>query len=256
MAHPSRKAKTPTGIDFLSGHRLEAKPLPDHKEIYGSEAQKYQALVSREDYQGNLLPAILRIDRLHGKGVLELGAGTGRITSQVAPIAHRLIACDISHHMLKLGREALMDLGLDNWSLSLESHTALPFIKDCADVIIAGWSFCYAATDAGENWQAGLERALSETARVIRPGGTLILIESLGTGFESPHRPEVLKNYLGYLDDHGFESSWIRTDYLFKDFSEAKMLTSFFFGDDPLPMWAVENGVIVPECTGLWWKRY
>lgn len=249
-----RKAKTPTGIDFLSGHRPGSQTLSDHKQIYGSEAQKYQALVSREDYQGNLLPEILRIDTLQEKHVVELGAGTGRITCQVAPFVNRLIACDISHHMLTLAKDNLNFLGLDNWSLSLESHTALPFKNDCADVIIAGWSFCYAAIDAGENWQAGLEVALSEAARVLQPGGTLILIESLGTGYEAPHRPERLKNYLGYLDDHGFESSWIRTDYKFKDFSEAKMLTEFFFGENPLPMWAGENAVIVPECTGMWWK--
>jgi hypothetical protein len=84
----------------------------------------------------------------------------------------------------------------------------------------------------------------------------LILIESLGTGFESPHRPEVLRNYLDYLDKDGFASKWIRTDYLFKDLTEARALTSFFFVEDPMPMWEGENGVIVPECTGLWWKDY
>lgn len=228
--------------------------MPNHNDIYGNEAQKYRALVSREDYQYNLLPEILAIDPLRGKDVLELGAGTGRITCQVTPFARRLVASDVSHHMLRIGKNCLVSLGLSNWFLSLESHIALPFMNDCADVIVAGWSFCYAAIDAGENWQVGLEKALSETARVLRPGGKLILIESLGTGFESPHRPEVLKKYLGYLDKDGFNSTWIRTDYLFKDLEEARELTSFFFGEDPLPMWERENGVIVPECTGLWWK--
>lgn len=228
--------------------------MADHKDIYGNEAQKYQALVRREDYQGNLLPAILTIDPLRGKEIIELGAGTGRITCKIAPFARRLVASDISHHMLILGKMHLTRLGLNNWFLSLESHTALPFMDDCADLIIAGWSFCYAAIDAGENWQGGLERALSEAARVLRPGGKLILIESLGTGFEFPNRPEVLKNYLDYLDKEGFTSTWFRTDYLFKDLEEARALTSFFFGEDPLLMWEEKNGVIVPECTGLWWK--
>jgi ubiquinone/menaquinone biosynthesis C-methylase UbiE len=230
--------------------------LADHKDIYGSEAQKYQALVSREDYQGNLLPSILAIDPLHGKDVLELGAGTGRITCQVAPLVQKITASDVSHHMLRIGKICLTALGFNNWFLSLESHTALPFMSDSADVIIAGWSFCYAAIDAGENWQSGLEKALSEAGRVLRPGGKLILIESLGTGFESPHRPEVLRDYLDYLDKDGFASKRIRTDYRFKDFEEACDLTSFFFGDNPLSMWEGENGVIVPECTGLWWKDH
>lgn len=228
--------------------------MADHKAIYKNEAQRYQDLVSREDYKDNFLPAIFAVDPLEGKDVLELGAGTGRITCQIVPYVKRLTACDISYRMLHYGKKVLAGLGSRNWQLSLASHIALPFADRTADVIIAGWSFCYAASDAGENWKSGLEKALSEAARILRPGGVLILIESLGTGFETPHRPEVLENYLAYLDSHGFESSWIRTDYLFKDQVEAEALTGFFFGEIPMPMWEAEGGVIVPECTGLWWK--
>jgi ubiquinone/menaquinone biosynthesis C-methylase UbiE len=229
--------------------------LPNHKDIYNIKAQTYQALVSREDYQGNLLPAILAIDPLQGKEIVELGAGTGRITCQIAPLARRLVASDISFHMLRLAKARLSGLGC-NFLSCMESHTALPFKDNCADLVIAGWSFCYAAIDAGENWQRDLGQALWEVERILRPHGKLILIESLGTGFESPHRLEVLRNYLDYLDKDGFASKWIRTDYLFKDLAEARALTSFFFGEDPMPMWEGENGVIVPECTGLWWKDY
>jgi len=230
--------------------------LPNHKDIYLSEAQRYHALVSREDYQNKLLPGILSITPLHGKDVLELGAGTGRISCQIAPLAKRLIITDVSHHMLRFGKQHLERLNLDNWVMSLESHTDLPFINNIVDVVVAGWSFCYAAIDAGVNWESALERALSEITRVIRPGGIVLLIESLGTGFESPHRPDILMDYLAYLEKHGFESTWIRTDYQFKGRAEAKELTGFFFGESAMPMWEAETGVIVPECTGLWWKKF
>jgi ubiquinone/menaquinone biosynthesis C-methylase UbiE len=228
--------------------------MPELKEIYRSYADRYQALVGREDYQGNLLPAILSIDPLAGKDVIELGAGTARVSCLITPIVRSLVAADISHHMLSVGKQHLAGLPLSNWHLSLESHRALPFAAHSVDVILSGWSFCYAALDAGEGWQPALEQALSETARVLRPGGLLILIESLGTGFETPNRPDVLVNYLAFLDAHGFESTWVRTDYCFIDKAEAKDLTGFFFGDAPMPMWESELGVIVPECTGLWWK--
>jgi ubiquinone/menaquinone biosynthesis C-methylase UbiE len=230
--------------------------MPDLKEIYGGFASRYQALVAREDYQENLLPAILAVDALKDREVLELGAGTGRVSCLVVPQVRSLVAADISHHMLSVGKAHLSALGLDNWSLSLESHAALPFKSNSVDVILSGWSFCYAALDADEAWTPALEKALLEAQRVLRPGGLLLLIESLGTGYESPRAPDVLRDYLAYLESHGFESTWVRTDYLFRDMAEAKDLTQFFFGDDPMPMWETPEGVIVPECTGLWWQRF
>ena len=229
--------------------------MPELKQIYQTEAEQYQALVGREDYENHLLPAILEIDPLDDKDVLELGAGTGRVSCLIAPKARSLVASDISHHMLTLGKQRLNTTGSNNLSFSLESHWALPFKNHSADIIIAGWSFCYAALDAGEAWQSALEKGLKEVWRVLRPGGKLILIDSLGTGFETPHTPEVLVEYVNYLNSHGFESNWVRTDYRFTDLEEANMLTSFFFGDAPMPMWETPQGVIVPECTGLWWKN-
>lgn len=230
--------------------------MPELKQIYQSFADRYQALVGREDYMENLLPAIRAVDPLDGKDVIELGAGTARVSRLIAPFVRTLVAADISHHMLILGKRRLSELGLDNWHLSLESHINLPFASNSADVIISGWSFCYAALDAEAQWVSSLELALAEVERVLRPGGEVILIESLGTGFTTPNRPNVLADYLAYLDSHGFESSWTRTDYCFIDQFEAKDLTTFFFGDAPMPMWVTDAGVIVPECTGLWWKHF
>ena len=143
-----------------------------------------------------------------------------------------------------------------NPSFALATHHALPFGNKAADLVISGWSFCYAAIGSGDGWQSALEKALAEVQRVLRPGRVLILIESLGTGHESPNTPSVLVDYLNFLDKHGFDSTWIRTDYCFKDHDEALDLTQFFFGEDPMPMWETREGVIVPECTGLWWKKF
>ena len=257
MGHSSLRVWTLQDTGFPSVHNCESgRILADLKKIYRSFAERYHALIAREDYESHLLPAILAIDPLVGKDVIELGAGTGRVTSLIAPITQRLVISDISHHMLSFGQKHLSRMGLKNLSFSLESHLNLPFANHTADVIIAGWSFCYAALDAEAGWQPALEIALKEVERILRPGGKLILIESLGTGYEKPHTPEVLVDYLDYLNSNGFDSTWIRTDYCFKDKAEAKDLTAFFFGDAPMPMWETEKGMIVPECTGLWWKAY
>ncbi len=81
--------------------------MPDLKLIYQSEAERYQALVGREDYQRNLLPAILSADNLEGKDVIELGAGTGRVSCLILPHVKNLVISDISYHMLVYGRDRL-----------------------------------------------------------------------------------------------------------------------------------------------------
>ena len=43
----------------------------DHEEIYRSEAERYDLLVSREDYQGHILPALREIRDLAGLEVAE-----------------------------------------------------------------------------------------------------------------------------------------------------------------------------------------
>jgi len=219
-------------------------------------AQTYHDMVDREDYEGNLLPAIQSIFPLMDKTVLELGAGTGRVSCLLAPHAASLTATDLSHFMLSIGKNNLRKLALSNWQVTLAAHQALPFTDGGFNCAISGWSFHGVILGFPDNWQAALDQALNGVARVLRPGGKVILIESLGTGYEDPNPPDDLADYLDALDVRGFESTWIRTDYWFRDMAEAKKLISFFFGDRPIPMWESDRGVIVPECTGLWWKSF
>ena len=81
----------------------------------------------------------------------------------------------------------------------------------------------------------------------MRPGGKIILIETLGTGYEEPYRKPSLANYLAYLDAHGFQSTCVRTDYCFASLEEERELVTFFF-DDPMSdkIKIEEQGVILP----------
>ena len=45
------------------------------RKIYQTEGDRYEALISREDYQGNILRAIDEIINVDGLDVLDLGAG-------------------------------------------------------------------------------------------------------------------------------------------------------------------------------------
>ena len=193
-----------------------------------SFAQTYHELVCRENYQHNLLGALQAISPMKGLDILELGAGTGRVTRLIAPFAKTLYATDLSYPMLKMAREFLKDLDPPNWHLVMADHQALPLKNESVDLVISGWSFYRVATGSKKNWQTSVNDALSRIAQILRPGGNIILIESLGTGHVQPHPPEDVADYLAYLDCFGFDLSWIRTDYCFQNIEEAKALTSFF----------------------------
>jgi len=226
--------------------------VPDLFEIYRSQAGKYDALVSREDWQSNLLPAVEAICPLQGLDVVELGAGTGRLTRLMAGKVRFVTAFDASAAMLEVAAGRLRQDGRTNWRTAVADHRHLPASDRSADLAIGGWSI--SAIPAAERAvQPGVGQALAEMGRVVRPGGWVIVIETLGTGWEAPHPPEFLLPYFDFLEARGFTRSWVRTDYRFHSWEEARDLTGFFFGSDPLGALAErQGGIVLPECTGLW----
>lgn len=96
--------------------------MPDHPEIYRSQAAQYDALVSREDYQRHILPALQQILPMDGLKVVESGAGTGRLTCLLAPVVQFIHAFDISPHMLEVASARLAGSGLKNWHTAVSDH--------------------------------------------------------------------------------------------------------------------------------------
>jgi hypothetical protein len=90
----------------------------------------------------------------------------------------------------------------------------------------------------------------------VKPGGTAILIETLGTGQRTPHPPgSRLPLFFSWLqEERGFAMKWIRTDYLFENLAKARELVEFFFGQMVEHDVRATGQVVVPECTGIWWK--
>jgi ubiquinone/menaquinone biosynthesis C-methylase UbiE len=229
--------------------------MPTEKEVYENHADQYERLIRREDYQNNILAAIEAFCPLDGLDVVELGAGTGRLTRLLAPRVCSIKAFDASAHMLELAEISLCKMGLANWRTGVADHRHIPVAGASADLVISGWSFCYLAVWGGADWQSALQDGYKEIQRILRLGGTVILVESLGTGTEAPRPPEHLEDYFEWLTRAGFERGWVRTDYQFESLEEAVELSTFFFGEELGQKVREKSWVILPECTGIWWRK-
>jgi ubiquinone/menaquinone biosynthesis C-methylase UbiE len=225
------------------------------RKIYQTDGDRYEALISREDYQGNIMKALEEIVNPDGLDILDLGAGTGRLAVMLAPRAKSMRAFDMSEEMLRVCRTRFESSGLSNWSVDVADHRQLPAEDHSADLIVSGWSVSYLAVWNPETWSVELEKWLGEMKRVLRRGSYIVLYESLGTGNESPIQLEHLKEYYPWLDETGFQNKWIRTDYQFASVEEAEELSRFFFGDELGDKVKANRWVVLPECTGVWWLR-
>jgi SAM-dependent methyltransferase len=93
--------------------------------------------------------------------VLELAAGTGKMTSALAADGHRVLAVEPSAPMLaRLVRQVPSAFPMQGVA------EKIPLADSCADACVVAHAFHWFDTDV----------ALAEIARVLRPGGTLGLI--------------------------------------------------------------------------------
>jgi ubiquinone/menaquinone biosynthesis C-methylase UbiE len=228
--------------------------MPAQDEIYQKHADKYDLLVMREDYQGNILNALREIHPLTDAEVLEFGAGTGRMTGIVAPHVKSILATDIAAPMLAVADEKLSP-AYPYLHFAVADNRQMPIKNQAADITMAGWSFGHATVWYAERWREEISQAVAEMKRTLRPGGTAIILETLGTGQETPNAPtDILAAYYNWLEhEEGFSHTWIRTDYRFESPEEADFLVRFFFGGDFADTIMGNNRMILPECTGIWW---
>ncbi|UCF99576.1 MAG: class I SAM-dependent methyltransferase [Spirochaetaceae bacterium] len=229
----------------------------DHEQIYRSQADRYDLLVSREDCHGQILPALRKIRELKGLDVAELGAGSGRLTAQIAPLAKSVRAFDGSAHMLEYAARKLEKLEISNTILQEADNRKLPLENSCVDLALSGWSIGYFASPKNPDWRQDVVQALAEMRRILRPDGTIVILETLGTGYEEPRVPTAeLEAYYTYLEEkEGFERTWIRTDYRFASVEEALRTIEFFFGEPLSSRVREQKLTVIPECTGIWWRR-
>jgi ubiquinone/menaquinone biosynthesis C-methylase UbiE len=104
--------------------------------------------------------------------VLEVAVGTGR-NLPFYPAEVELTGIDLSPRMLEIARERLAGLGREAVLLEGDAEE-LPFAADTFDTVVCALGLCSIPDDA---------RAVGEMARVLRPGGRLLLLDHVGSTF-------------------------------------------------------------------------
>jgi ArsR family transcriptional regulator len=125
-----------------------------------------------------------------GWTVGDLGCGTGQVSAALAPFVSRVIAVDASGAMLQAAKKRLHSAG--NVELRRGELEALPI----DDARLDAATLMLVLHHLPEP-----ERALAEVARVLKPGGRVLVVDMLPHDRES-YRQQMGHVWLGFSEDH------------------------------------------------------
>ncbi len=227
-----------------------------YKKIYTSQAQKYHQMIAVEDVDGNLLSVLQQIVPQNHARLLDLGSGTGRIALLMHKMVRQVIALDLNEAMLLEQRKQQQNID-GCWPIIQGDNRHLPFADNWANVVTAGWAIGHLRGWYAEDWQRQIGMILKDMERVVLPGGSLVIIETLTTGALEPTPPTPrLAEYYGWLEETwGYKRKTIQTDYQFASVDEAVSKTEFFFGPDLAELIRQNQWSRLPEWTGIWSKQ-
>lgn len=163
----------------LRGVLVEHRTRSD--DFFGGAAGQWDRL--REELFGNRTELLAPLGLLDSSWVVgDLGAGTGHLSQTLAPFVGRVIAVDGSAAMIRAAGARLE--GLSNVEIRQGELEALPIGTAELDLAILGLVLPYVA-------EPGV--VVREAARVLRPGGRLIVTDM------QPHEHEEYRHTMAHL---------------------------------------------------------
>ena len=207
-----RAARTAAAQNYFRRHAVEWDRI---RKLHVAEAAVEEAICAA-------------LDGAPIRSLLDLGTGTGRMLELFAAKIERGLGLDLSVDMLALAREHLDRAGLKNCSVRYGDIYDLALPRDSFDVVIIH-QVLHFLDDSG--------RAIREAARVLRPGGRLLVIDF------APHDLEFLRDLhahrrLGFAAET--VTQWLETAGLdvarqqtLPPGPEGKIAVSLWLGRDP-----------------------
>lgn len=120
--------------------------------------------------------------------VVDVGTGTGHFLLQLARVVDCAIGVDHSTEMLEVARRNAAEAKRTNVELRFGEMESLPFSNNEVDAVFAGLVLHHAADPT---------HAIAEMARIVKPGGTVTIIDLMAHE-EEWMREELAHTWLGF----------------------------------------------------------
>ncbi len=138
------------------------------RRYFADHADEWDAIRARHIGEEEVEAAILRLMHNRRLGhLLDIGTGTGRMAEIFAPTARRITALDRSPEMLRIARAKLADRAIAA-DLVQGDFVALPLDETSVDTVVMHQVLHFAHEP---------QRVIAEAARVLRPGGHLLIVD-------------------------------------------------------------------------------
>jgi ArsR family transcriptional regulator len=159
------------------------------QEFFSSSAGQWDRL--RDELFGDRFELAALVGLLDATWTIgDLGCGTGAVSAALAPFVAEVVAVDASAAMLQAAKRRLN--GFDNVQLRRGELEALPIDDARLDAAVLMLVLHHVAEP---------EKALAEAARVLEPGGRLLIVDMLPHDRES-YRQQMGHVWLGFSEEH------------------------------------------------------
>ena len=161
-------------------------------EYFRENAARWHEIRSLHVPERDVEAALLKLLPASGiQDLLDLGTGTGRMLELLGPKVERALGVDLSREMLAVARSNLERAGLRNCQVRQSDMYQLPLPSASFDAVLVHQVLHYAEEPA---------EVLAEAARVLRPGGRLVIVDFARHDHESL-RTEHAHRRLGFGDE-------------------------------------------------------
>ncbi len=174
--------------DMLRLERIREQRTTRASQYFDQNAESWDKIRSLHVAEIKVEKAMQRlVGEIQIEQLLDIGTGTGRVLELFAPYAERAIGLDASHEMLAIARQRMEEMGLRHAQVRHGDLYQLPLQAGTVDLVTIHQVLHFLDDPA---------TALAEAARVLKPGGRLLIVDF------APHEQEFLREeqqhrYLG-----------------------------------------------------------